>query len=60
MHPTGLAVLFLSVLVVFSIVMDAKSNWLEGFMLILSYCLVGVLYWYTETSADDPGAIKAS
>jgi len=47
LHPTGLAVLFLSVLVVFSIVMDGKSNWLEGFMLVLSYCLVAVLYWYT-------------
>mmetsp|Transcript_76146 Transcript_76146/g.176625 ORF Transcript_76146/g.176625 Transcript_76146/m.176625 type:complete len:556 (-) Transcript_76146:96-1763(-) len=47
LHPTGLAVLFLSVLVVFSIVLDGKSNWLEGFMLALAYCLVATLYWYT-------------
>jgi len=52
MHPTGLAVMFLSVLVVFSIVMDAKSNWLEGFMLVLSYCLVAVLYWFTSSSSE--------
>jgi len=46
LSPPSLAVLFMSVLVVFSIVMDGKSNWLEGFMLTLSYCLVAVLYWY--------------
>jgi len=51
--PTGLSVLFLSVLVVFSIVMDGKSNWLEGFMLTLAYCLVGVLYWFTPPGAED-------
>jgi len=44
---TGLSVIFLSVLVVFSIVMDGKSNWLEGFLLTLAYCLVAVLYWHT-------------
>lgn len=53
MHPMGLSVLFLSVLVVSSIVSDGKSNWLEGFMLMLSYCLVAVLYWYTPT-AEEP------
>mmetsp|Transcript_66871 Transcript_66871/g.189730 ORF Transcript_66871/g.189730 Transcript_66871/m.189730 type:complete len:524 (+) Transcript_66871:68-1639(+) len=45
---TGLAVMILSVLVVFSIVMDGKSNWLEGFLLTLAYCLVSVLYWYAD------------
>merc|ERR1719436_1707841 len=49
LHPTGLAVIFLSVLVVFSIVMDGKSNWLEGFMLMLAYCLTAVLYWLTPS-----------
>lgn len=46
LSATSLAVLFMSVLVVFSIVMDGKSNWLEGFMLTLAYCLVAVLFWY--------------
>lgn len=48
---TGLAVLALSVLVVLSIVMDGSSNWLEGFFLVLAYCLVAVLYWYTGDEA---------
>merc|ERR1712072_23262 len=47
-QPIGLVVIFLSVLVVFSIIIDAKSNWLEGFLLVLAYCLVAVLYWYTH------------
>jgi len=51
-HMSGLAVMFLSVLVVFSIVLDGKSNWLEGFMLALAYCLVAVLYWYTPGSEE--------
>lgn len=51
MSPMGLSVLFLAVMVVFSIVTDGKSNWLEGFMLMLSYCLVAILYWYTPDEA---------
>jgi len=47
LHLIGLAVVFLSVLVVFSIIVDGKSNWLEGFMLMLAYCLTAVLYWLT-------------
>jgi len=46
LSPTGITVLIMSVLVVFTIVMDGRSNWLEGFMLMLAYCLVAVLYWY--------------
>jgi len=45
LHLIGLAVVFLSVLVVFSIIVDGKSNWLEGFMQMLAYCLTAVLYW---------------
>eukprot|EP00401_Gymnodinium_catenatum_P041944 CAMPEP_0117532768 /NCGR_PEP_ID=MMETSP0784-20121206/39538_1 /TAXON_ID=39447 /ORGANISM="" /LENGTH=434 /DNA_ID=CAMNT_0005329171 /DNA_START=135 /DNA_END=1439 /DNA_ORIENTATION=+ len=47
---TGLAVLYSAVLVVFSIIIDSQTNWLEGFMLVLSYCLVAVLYWYTPNA----------
>lgn len=49
LHLIGLAVIFLSVLVVFSIVVDGKSNWLEGFMLMLAYCLTAVLFWLTPS-----------
>lgn len=44
--PSGLAVLYTSVFIVFSIVMDGSTNWLEGFMLVLAYCLVAVLFWF--------------
>jgi len=46
-HPLALAILLLSVLTVLSVILDGKANWLEGFMLMLTYCLVAVLYWYT-------------
>jgi len=52
-HPLALAILLLSVLTVLSVILDGKANWLEGFMLILTYCLVAVLYWYTPGGATD-------
>lgn len=44
--PLNVAVLTLSVLVVLSIIVDGKSNWLEGYMLFTAYVIVAVLYWY--------------
>jgi len=52
-HPLALAILLLSVLTVFSVILDGKSNWLEGFMLMLTYGLVAVLYWYTPGGATE-------
>jgi len=52
LSPTGITVLTMSVLVVLTIVMDGRSNWLEGFMLMLAYCLVAVLYWYMPESQE--------
>lgn len=52
LSPTGITVLTMSVLVVFTIVMDGRSNWLEGFMLMLAYCLVAVLYWYLPEAQE--------
>mmetsp|Transcript_2044 Transcript_2044/g.4537 ORF Transcript_2044/g.4537 Transcript_2044/m.4537 type:complete len:467 (+) Transcript_2044:74-1474(+) len=40
------AVLILSVLVVLTMVIDGRSNWLKGFMLITAYTFISVLYWY--------------
>lgn len=51
--PTGLAVLYSSVFIVFSIVMDGSTNWLEGFMLMLAYCLVAILFWYMPNVDKD-------
>lgn len=44
--PLNVTVLVLSVLVVLSIVVDGKSNWLEGYMLFTAYVIVSVLYWF--------------
>eukprot|EP00927_Polykrikos_kofoidii_P012417 TRINITY_DN15344_c0_g1_i1.p1 TRINITY_DN15344_c0_g1~~TRINITY_DN15344_c0_g1_i1.p1 ORF type:complete len:461 (-),score=72.97 TRINITY_DN15344_c0_g1_i1:63-1403(-) len=38
-------VLSLSVIVVLSTVVDGKSNWLEGYMLLTAYLILYVLYW---------------
>lgn len=42
----NVAVLTLSVLILLSIIIDGKSNWIEGYMLCTVYCIVGILYWY--------------
>jgi len=39
-------VLTLSVIIILAIVVDGKSNWLEGWMLMTAYMIVAVLYWY--------------
>jgi len=39
-------VLTLSVVVVMSVVMDGKTNWLEGWLLMSAYAYIAVLYWY--------------
>jgi len=44
--PLNVTVLTLSVLVVLAIVVDGKSNWLEGYMLFTAYTIVAVLYWF--------------
>lgn len=40
------AVMILSVLVVLTLVIDGRSNWLKGFMLCTAYLFCAVLYWY--------------
>lgn len=44
--PYESVVLFLSVLVVNYVVSDGKSNWLEGFILMMLYVLIAVSFWY--------------
>lgn len=41
-------VLVICVLVVMSIVVDGRSNWLEGYMLCSAYALIAVMYWHVE------------
>ncbi|CAE6465827.1 unnamed protein product [Rhizoctonia solani] len=44
--PFESVVLFLSVLVVNYVVSDGKSNWLEGFILMMLYVIIAVAFWY--------------
>lgn len=45
-------VLIICVLVVMSIVVDGRSNWLEGYMLCSAYALIAVMYWHVESFGD--------
>lgn len=49
-------VLIICVLVVMSIVVDGRSNWLEGYMLCSSYALITVMYWHVKNFGDTPNA----
>ncbi|KAL1746938.1 Sodium/calcium exchanger protein-domain-containing protein, partial [Schizophyllum fasciatum] len=44
--PYQSIVMFLSVLVVNYVVQDGKSNWLEGFILMMLYVILGVTFWF--------------
>ncbi|OII74705.1 calcium antiporter [Cryptosporidium ubiquitum] len=44
--PVSAIILLLTNLIVIGIVQDGESNWFEGILLIVSYCIVAVLYWY--------------
>lgn len=46
--PLNVAVLTMSVIVILAIVVDGKSNWLEGYMLCTAYAMIAVLYWYVQ------------
>lgn len=50
------AVMVISVLVVLSIVVDGRSNWLEGYMLCSAYALIAVMYWYVRRTEGSFGA----
>jgi len=43
-------VLVICVLVVMSIVVDGRSNWLEGYMLCSAYALLAVMYWHVDNT----------
>lgn len=43
------AVVTLSVLVVLTLLLDGRSNWLKGYILVCLYVFIAVLYWYVPT-----------
>jgi Ca2+:H+ antiporter len=42
----NVVILAFSVVIVTIIVVDGKSTWIEGFMLVMAYFIVGAAYWY--------------
>ncbi|KAF4656910.1 hypothetical protein FOL47_008698 [Perkinsus chesapeaki] len=51
----GVVILVLSVIIAMSIVVNGKSNWLEGLMLQLTYIIVAVVYWFDPTPGQGSG-----
>ena len=49
-RPLNTVIMIMSVLITWSIVEDGKSNWLVGFMLMVAYVIVCVLYWYIPSN----------
>jgi len=49
-HPFETIILVVSVLVVNSTVTNGMSTWLEGVMLIMSYCIIGIAYYFRQES----------
>ena len=43
------SVLFVTILIVNQMIGDGETNWLEGFMLLLCYTIVAILYYYIDT-----------
>jgi len=43
---------FLSAVIVSGIVMDGKTNWLEGMMLIATYVLIASAFWFLKDETE--------
>jgi len=47
-------VIFVSVVIANYLIMDGKSNWMEGIMLLGVYTIVAISYWlYPDINADN-------
>ncbi|TKA55541.1 hypothetical protein B0A53_02719 [Rhodotorula sp. CCFEE 5036] len=51
--PFESVTLFLSVLIVNYTIQDGRSNWLEGFLLMMVYVIIAVSFWYYPTGGSD-------
>jgi len=50
------AVIFVSVIMANYLIMDGKSNWMEGVMLLGVYTIVAISYWlYPDVNSDFGG-----
>lgn len=41
-----------AILIVNFAISDGRSNWMEGFLLIMCYVLIALLMWYYDPSSD--------
>lgn len=51
-HPFSMTCMVISVIVVNTIITDGKGNWLEGACLLITYCIVGIAFWYVPENSD--------
>eukprot|EP00747_Dinoflagellata_sp_TGD_P016482 gnl/TRDRNA2_/TRDRNA2_125148_c0_seq1.p1 gnl/TRDRNA2_/TRDRNA2_125148_c0~~gnl/TRDRNA2_/TRDRNA2_125148_c0_seq1.p1 ORF type:complete len:384 (+),score=70.99 gnl/TRDRNA2_/TRDRNA2_125148_c0_seq1:116-1153(+) len=51
-HPLNTSILIMAVLIVFSIVTDGRTHWIEGYMLCVAYAMVAILYWYLPSEHE--------
>ena len=47
----NLVILAFAVMIVSIILVDGKSTWIEGFMLMMAYFIVAAAYWFDEATA---------
>lgn len=40
------AVIFMSVLLVLTLMLDGRGHWLKGYIMMLAYVFIGTLYWF--------------
>lgn len=52
------AVIFVSVVIANYLIMDGKSNWMEGIMLLGVYTIVAISYWLYPDINSDVGSPK--
>ncbi|KAJ1920397.1 hypothetical protein H4219_001373 [Mycoemilia scoparia] len=54
-----IVVLLLTVMLVNYVIMDGRSNWLEGFMMLIAYIIIGYSYFLFPNSQNgEPGSAK--
>lgn len=48
----NVTVMTMSVIIILAIVVDGKSNWFEGWLLMTAYAIVAILYWYLPDAPE--------
>lgn len=42
------------------VVQDGESNWLEGVMLIVAYCIIAIVFWFDNPAGGGGGGALPS